>query len=91
MSIRFTVIIFLEVFIMTIDEAVRIRIQELLKKENMKISQVSLMGGLTPSTLYDFMNGTTVHIQVNTIQQVCAGFKITLSDFFNKNYFNSLK
>ena len=49
------------------------------------------MGGLTPSTLYDFMKGTTVHIQVNTIQQVCAGFKITLSEFFNKNYFNSLK
>lgn len=73
---------------MTIDDSARARINELLKETNMNICDVSLAGGLTPSTLYDFMRGTTVHIQLNTVKQICMGFQMTLTDFFNKDYFN---
>ena len=73
---------------MTIDDAIRNRVNELLKEKNMTICDVSLAGGLTPSTLYDFMRGTTVHIQAKTIKQVCMGFKIKLAEFFDRDYFN---
>ena len=54
----------------------------------MNICDVSLSGGLTPSTLYDFMRGKTSHIQIKTIKQICMGFQITLTEFFSKEYFN---
>ncbi|MBQ8523477.1 MAG: helix-turn-helix transcriptional regulator [Clostridia bacterium] len=73
---------------MTVDEAVRYRINELLLEKKMTISEVSLAGGLTPSTLYDFMRGTTAHIQLNTLKCVCMGFELSLSSFFDKEYFN---
>lgn len=74
--------------LLTIDDAVRTRIQELLKEQHTKIATVSLAGGLTPSTVYDFMRGTTQHIQLNTVKQLCMGFNITLSEFFDRAYFN---
>ncbi len=73
---------------MTIDQAARKRIEELLQEQSTNISEVCLKGGLTPSTLYDFMRGTTAHIQLNTIKQICMGFEIRLSDFFGKPYFD---
>ena len=73
---------------MTIDDAVRKRINELLSERNMNICDVSLSGGLRPSTLYDFMRGKTSHIQIKTIKQICMGFQITLTEFFSKEYFN---
>ena len=76
---------------MTVDAAVRKRIAELLKTKGMTISSVSLAGGLTPSTLYDFMRGTTSHIQLNTLKQVCLGFDMTLSEFFAADYFNDFE
>ena len=75
----------------TVDEAVRERIKELLAMQNQTISSVCLAGGLTPSTLYDFMKGTTAHIQLNTVKRVCLGFGITMSEFFNKADFDDFE
>jgi transposase-like protein len=72
----------------TIDHAVRDRILELLKEQNRTISDLCLAGGLTPSTLYDFMRGDTEHIQLNTVKQVCMGFDIKMATFFDKAYFD---
>ena len=68
---------------MSIDNATRSRIKMLLQEKTTNISEVCLRGGLTPSTLYDFMRGTTAHIQLNTVKQVCAGFGIRLAEFFD--------
>lgn len=73
---------------MTIDQATRVRIKELLTQRNTNISELCLKGGLTPSTLYDFMRGTTEHIQLNTIKQICMSFEIRIADFFDKPYFD---
>lgn len=73
---------------MIVDQATRERIKELLKEKHTNISELCLKGGLTPSTLYDFMRGTTEHIQLNTIKQVCMGFGIRMSEFFDKPYFD---
>ena len=73
---------------MTIEEAVRKRINDLLNEKKISICAVSLDGGLTPSTLYDFMHGKSKHLQINTIKQICMGFRITLKEFFDKEYFN---
>ena len=71
-----------------IDDAVRNRITELLAEQKRTISDVSLAGGLTPSTLYDFMRRDTAHIQLNTLKQVCMGFEIKMTEFFNRDYFD---
>ena len=71
-----------------VDHATRKRIKELLDEKKTNISELCLKGGLTPSTLYDFMRETTGHVQLNTIKQICMGFDIRLSDFFDKPYFD---
>ena len=73
---------------MTVDQATRERIKNLLIEKNTNISELSLKGGLTPSTLYDFMRGTTEHIQLNTIKQICMGFGLRMVEFFDKPYFD---
>ena len=73
---------------MTIDEAVRRRIRELLIQKQTNISELCAKGGLTPSTLYDFMRGTSAHIQVNTVKQVCMGFEMRVCEFFAPPYFD---
>ena len=73
---------------MTVDHATRKRITELLNEKKTNISELCLKGGLTPSTLYDFMRGTTEHIQLNTIKQVCMGFEMRITEFFDKPYFD---
>ncbi|MBQ9098281.1 MAG: helix-turn-helix transcriptional regulator [Clostridia bacterium] len=73
---------------MTVDQATRERIKNLLMEKNTNISELSLKGGLTPSTLYDFMRGTTEHIQLNTIKQICMGFGLRMVEFFDKPYFD---
>ncbi len=73
---------------MTVDAATRQRIKELLTEKETNISELCLKGGLTPSTLYDFMRGTTGHIQLNTIKQICMGFEIRVCEFFDRPYFD---
>ena len=70
-----------------IDDAVRNRITELLAEQKRTISDVSLAGGLTPSTLYDFMRRDTAHIQLNTLKQVCMGFEIKMTEFLSSVIF----
>lgn len=73
---------------MTVDDAVRTRIKELLQEKKKKVCSVCLAGGITPSTVYSFLCEDTAHIQLNTIKQICMGFGITLSEFFNRPYFD---
>ncbi len=73
---------------MKVDDAARQRIKELLLEKNTNVSEVCLKSGLTPSTVYDFMHGTTAHIQLNTIKQICMGFDIRVAEFFDKPDFD---
>lgn len=74
---------------MNLDEAIKLRINELLKEHNVTITALCLNSNLTPSTIFDFMAGKSKCPKVITIKKLCVGAGITLEEFFNREYFNS--
>lgn len=75
---------------MKLDEAIRKRINELIKEKNTNLTNLCLSSNLTPSTMFDFMYGKTKSPKAITIKKICAGANITLAEFYNKEYFNDM-
>ena len=50
-----------------------------------------LNGGKSPSAIYDLIKGRTKCPKVTTVNSFCEGAGITLSNFFNRDYFNDLE
>lgn len=73
---------------MTIDEAIRKRIKEIVEINNTTITALCLSSNLTPSTIFDFMAGKSKCPKVITIKKICSGANITLEEFFSRDYFN---
>ncbi len=73
---------------MNINDAIIKRIKEICEEKKINICETTLMGGKSPSAIYDLIKGRTKCPKVSTIKAFCQGAKITLSEFFNKDYFN---
>lgn len=74
---------------LTIDEAIRLRIKELVKEKGLSVTGLCLNSNLTPSTVFDFLYGKSNNPKIITIKKLCVGAGITLQEFFDKDYFNS--
>ena len=73
---------------MNINEAIIKRIEEICKEKNSNVCDISLGGGMSPSAIYDLLKGRTKCSKVITVKRFCEGAGITLSEFFDKDYFN---
>ena len=73
---------------MKLNEAIVKRIYEICAEQNSNICDISLRGGMSPSAIYDIIKGRTKCSKVITVKRFCEGAGITLSEFFNKEYFN---
>lgn len=73
---------------MTLNEAIKKRILELIDEKSMTLTSLCLNSNITPSTLFDFMNGKVKSPTAMTIKKICMGASITLSEFFAPTYFN---
>ncbi len=73
---------------MNLDEATRKRITELAKEKKISLTALCLNAVLTPSTVFDFMKGRTKTLSSFTVKKNCYGAGITLSEFYNRDYFN---
>ena len=76
---------------MTINDAIIQRINEICKEKNLNICETALNGGKSPSAIYDLIKGRTKCSKVSTIKAFCQGAGITLSQFFDKEYFNDFE
>lgn len=73
---------------MKTNEAILKRIDELCKEKRKNVCEACLKGGKSPSSLYDLIKGRTKCPKVTTIKSFCEGMGITLSEFFDRDYFN---
>ena len=73
---------------MNISEALRTRINEITDNNPESLTRICLNGNLTPSTMFDFIHGKTKFPTIITLKKFCAGAEITLSDFFDREYFD---
>ena len=75
---------------MKLNDAIVKRVEEICKERKSNVCDISLMGGMSPSSIYDIIKGRTKCSKVITIKRFCDGAGITLSEFFAKDYFNDL-
>ena len=76
---------------MNLNDAIVKRIYEICSENNLNICDTSLKGGMSPSAIYDLIKGRTKCSKVSTIKAFCQGAGITLSEFFDKDYFNDFE
>ena len=74
---------------MNLSDAIVRRIEEICKEKGSNICDIALKGGMSPSAIYDLVKGRTKCSKVMTVKRFCEGAGITLSDFFDREYFNS--
>lgn len=72
---------------MNLVEATKRRIKEFIT-DNRSLTKICLDSNLTPSTIFDFMYGKSKYPSIITIKKLCYGLNITLSEFFDKEYFD---
>ena len=76
---------------MIIGEAVRLRIFELCKQNNITINKLSNICGITQSTLNNIVCGRNNSTTISTIKKICDGLEISIQDFFNSDLFKNLE
>lgn len=72
---------------MQLSDAIRKRIKNLLKINNMNIWKLYKATGVSASTLSYFMSGKRELINLKTLLHICEGFEITLKEFFDDPLF----
>ncbi|MBQ8908783.1 MAG: transcriptional regulator [Clostridia bacterium] len=73
---------------MTLNEAIRKRINELVEEKETSLTNLCLNSNLTPSTIFEFMYNKTKSPTAITIKKICYGAGITLAEFYKPDYFN---
>ncbi len=75
---------------MTIGEATRLRIKELCDERKITLNKLSLLCGITQSTLNNIASGRNHSATVSTVQKICDGLEIHIRDFFASPLFDEL-
>lgn len=76
---------------MNISEATAKRILELCRAKNITVNKLANISGVTQSTVSDIVNLKAKNIGIVTIKKLCDGFELTITDFFNTDYFKTLE
>lgn len=76
---------------MRVGEAVRLRILELCHQNDITLNKLSIICGITQSTLNNIVSGRNATTTVSTIQKICDGLEITILDFFSSPLFDNLE
>lgn len=74
-----------------VGEAVRLRIAELCKERNITVNRLSMLCGITQSTLANMMGGRNRSTTVSTVKKICDGLEISIGDFFDSPLFQDLE
>ena len=75
---------------MTIGDAVRERIIELCRINDITINKLSNISGVTQSTVNNIVCGRNNSTAISTIKKLCDGLDISIQDFFDSPVFNNL-
>ena len=75
---------------MTLTDAVRKRIKNLLNEKNMNIWKLYKATGVSASTLTYFINQERGLITLRTLLHICEGFDIELKEFFDDPLFDNV-
>lgn len=72
-------------------DAIKQRILQLCQQNNLSINKLSIICGITQSSLNNIINGSSLDPKISTIKKICDGLNIKLSEFFNCDNFDDLE
>ena len=72
---------------LNVGQAVRERIAELCEEKQITINKLANISGITQSTLNNIMSGRNNSTTISTIQKICDGLEITVTDIFDSPLF----
>lgn len=76
---------------MTIGEVCCHRIHELCDERKISINHLSMLCGMTQSTLSNITSGRSKNPTISTLKKICDGLEITLVEFFDSELFYNLE
>ncbi len=72
---------------MTLSETVAIRLEEIMKEYNVTQYKLSMLSGVSQSTISDIRLKKNKSVSVTVIQELMDGLELGLDDFFNSPLF----
>lgn len=76
---------------MTIGEAARKRILELCDERGITPNKLSIISGITQSTLNNIISGRNNSATLSTLKKLCDGLEISIIEFFDAPIFKDLE
>ena len=76
---------------MTVGVAVKERILELCEEHRISPNKLSVMSGVTQSTVNNIIGGRNKSTTISTIKKLCDGLGITIQEFFQSELFLDLE
>ena len=75
---------------MKLNQAVSLRIQQLLQEYNMTQYQPSSRSGVPKSTISNLMHCAYDSVKLRIIHELCQGFSVSISEFFASDLFDEV-
>ena len=72
---------------MQLNQAVSLRIKELLAQQDMTQYQLFVKSGVPKSTLSNLLSCSYDSVKLRILHEICQGFEISLSEFFDSPLF----
>lgn len=76
---------------MNIGNAVRLRILDLCRSNDITVNRLATMSGITQSTLNNITGGRNNSTTISTIKKICDGLGISVEEFFDSDLFRGLE
>lgn len=76
---------------MNITEAVKIRFEELCFKKNINFCKLATLSGVPYTTVKSIFYNQSKNPGIATIKKLCDGLEISITEFFNTEYFKNLE
>ena len=76
---------------MSVKDAVAERFDSLCKERGIRLNELAIVSGVTPSTVYSMMDRRRRDISVITVKKLCDGLEMTLGEFFSVPVFDELE
>lgn len=75
---------------MQLNQAVSMRVQELLQERGMTQYQLFIKSGVPKATLNNVIHCTYDSVKLRIIHEICQGFEIGITDFFRSPLFDEV-
>lgn len=73
---------------MLLNQAVSLRLSELLRQHKMTQYQLYIRSGVPKSTISNIMNCAYDSVKLRVLHELCQGMEITLTEFFQSPLFS---